>query len=136
MWSAANGSRPFLLACAWMPAAESKLRVGFDHLFRVPQRRIGQFGATQHSRNLFRALLALDLADRSPSPATHFLFRNQVMMIGEGCDLRQVSDANNLMHARQFLQLLSYSFGSTASNAGVDFVKHQRPLGRTTAFFR
>src|SRR4051794_35883651 len=100
------------------------------------QRRIGQFRAAQHSRNLFRTLLATDLADRSPSPATHFLFRNQVMMIGEGCDLRQVSDANNLMHTCQFLQLLSYSFGSTAAYASVDFVKNQSALCRSATFFR
>ena len=67
------------------------------------------------------------------------------MLIGEGGDLGQVRDAENLLAAAQGLQFMSDSFSGAASDADVDFVEDQRArawdfcwlgAGSSTATFR
>ena len=48
------------------------------------------------------------------------------MLIGEGGDLRQMSDAENLLGAAEGFELLADGFGGAASDADVDFVEDQR----------
>ena len=60
-------------------------------------------------------------------PADVFLF-DQVVMVGEGGDLRQVGHAENLVRPRQGSSASSYRFRCPASDAGIDFVEHQRAL--------
>ena len=50
---------------------------------------------------------------------------DEEMLIGEGGDLRQVSDAENLLAARQGLELLAYGFRGAAADADVDFIEDQ-----------
>ena len=50
-------------------------------------------------------------------------------MVGEGGNLRQVSDAEYLVGARQRLQLFPHRFGRPTANSGVDLIEHQRALG-------
>ena len=54
------------------------------------------------------------------------LFFNQVMLIGERGNLRQVGDAEHLLASRQGLQFLSDSLRCAAANANIDFIEHQR----------
>src|ERR1039458_5550907 len=51
------------------------------------------------------------------------------MMVGEGSDLRQVRDAQDLVGGGQLFEAAADSFGGTATNAGVDFVEDQGALG-------
>ena len=51
------------------------------------------------------------------------------MLIGEGGDLRQMGDAENLLGAAEGLELLADGFGGAASDADVDFVEDQRARG-------
>ena len=58
-------------------------------------------------------------------PSFFALFDSQVL-IGEGGDLRQVGDAENLLGAAEGFEFLADSFGGAASDADVDFVEDQR----------
>jgi len=81
------------LGCAGMPASG----VSFDHLFRVLARGVGQLGATQHARYFFGALFAGDVANGGTRAARGFLLFDDVVMVGEGGNLRQVRDAEDLI---------------------------------------
>ena len=53
------------------------------------------------------------------------LFYHQ-MLIGEGGDLGQMGDAQDLLGAAQRLELLADRFGGAASNADIDLIEDQR----------
>ncbi|MFZ1939837.1 MAG: hypothetical protein WAU67_12115 [Terracidiphilus sp.] len=48
------------------------------------------------------------------------------MLIGEGGDLRKVSDAENLLRAAKGFELLADGFGGAAADADVDFIEDER----------
>ena len=59
-------------------------------------------------------------------------FSNEIMMIGEAGDLRQVRHADHLAAARELLEPPAHGFRRAAAHARVDFVEHQRHgRGRT-----
>jgi hypothetical protein len=51
------------------------------------------------------------------------------MLIGEGGDLREVGDAEDLLGAAEGFELLADGFGGAASDADVDFVEDERARG-------
>ena len=51
------------------------------------------------------------------------------MLIGEGGDLRQVGDAEDLLRAAEGFELLADGLGGAASDADVDFVEDQGARG-------
>src|SRR5580704_15617322 len=92
------------------PPVGNLLRVGLQHLLSMLARSLGQLSPAQHAGDFFGALLAGNEADRSAGAVgSGFLF-DQIMMVGEGCDLRQVSYAEHLIGSRQCLQLFAHGF--------------------------
>ena len=51
------------------------------------------------------------------------------MLIGEGGDLRQVGDAEDLLRAAEGFELVADGFGGAASDADVDFVEDEGARG-------
>src|SRR5947208_8528211 len=47
------------------------------------------------------------------------------MLVGKGCDLRQMSDAEDLVPCRERLQLLADRFGGAATDTCIDLVEDQ-----------
>src|SRR5215469_12833479 len=74
-----------------------------NHLLGVFARGVGQPGATQHAGDFFGALLAGDLANRRARTACRIFFLDQVVMIGERGDLRQMRHAQQLARAGETL---------------------------------
>ena len=56
-------------------------------------------------------------------------FSTSEVLIGEGGDLRQMGDAENLLAAAEGFELLADGFGGAASDADVDFVEDQSARG-------
>jgi len=50
------------------------------------------------------------------------------MMVGEAGDLREVSDAKNLIVVRQLLQTPGDAFRGAAADTGIDFVENEGTL--------
>ncbi len=92
--------------------------------------RFGKFGSAEHAGDFFGALLAGDEAHGGAGAIGGAFLFNQVMMIGEGRDLRQVSDAEHLIGSRQRLQLFADGLGGASSNAGIDFIKYESAMAR------
>src|SRR5580704_12553375 len=67
--------------------------VGFDHLFRMLARRVGEFGPTQHAGHLFRAFVAGDRSDAGPRTPRGLLLLDQVVLVAESSNLGQVGNA-------------------------------------------
>ena len=61
-------------------------------------------------------------------PSDFALFDDE-MLVGEGGDLRQVGDAEDLLAAAEGFELLADGFGGAASDADVDFVEDQGARG-------
>ena len=57
------------------------------------------------------------------------LFDGQVLT-GEGCDLRQVRHAENLLASRESFELLPNGFGRAPADTDVDFVENERTRRR------
>src|SRR5579863_2539263 len=100
------------------------LRVGFQHLLCVLAGRFGKLGTTEHAGDFFGPLVAADEAYGSARAIGGSFLFNQIMMVGESCDLRQMSHAKHLIGSRQRLQFFADGFGGTSSNAGIDFIKY------------
>src|SRR5207249_7212518 len=95
-------------------------RVRLEHLVGVLQGRFGQLGATQHSGDFFRAFVAGKLADAGSRTVAYLLLLDQVMMIGEGGNLRQMGNTKHLIRAREGLQFLPYRLGRAAADSRID----------------
>jgi len=91
-----------------------------DHLRGVLQAGLGHFGAAQHARHFVSAGAVVQNPDaRRGAPILLALFDRQ-MLIGEGGDLGQMRDAQNLLRAAESLQFVADGFGG-ASVRGVVF---------------
>src|ERR1700730_4820291 len=88
----------------------------------------GQLCAAQHAGYFLGALLAGDRTDAGTGTAREVLFLDHIMVIGEGCDLREMSHAEYLIGACQCFQFLADGLRGAASNAGVDFVEDHGTL--------
>ena len=64
-------------------------------------RSLGQLGAAQHASDFLRALVAGYEVDAGPGASADSLLLDQVVMVGEGSDLGQVGDAQDLVRPRQ-----------------------------------
>ena len=95
-----------------------------NHLLRMLPRSLGQLRPRQHARHFFSALFACNLADRGLRPSSSFALFDHVVMIGKGCDLRQVGDAEHLIAFGERLQFLPHSLGRAPSDAGINLVKY------------
>ena len=86
-------------------------------------RSLGQLSPRQHARHFLGAFFASNLPDGGLGATSGFALFDQVVVIGEGCDLRQVGDAEHLIAFGERLQLLPDSLGRAASDAGINFVE-------------
>ncbi len=118
------------LACAAPTLTRKDLPVRFDHLLGVLTGGLGQPGAAQHARNFFGALFADDGADMGAGMPLRLVFLDHVVMVGKGCDLWQVRNAEDLSGAGQSFEFFADGLGGAASNAGVDFVEDHGALHR------
>src|SRR5271165_5569101 len=98
---------------------------GLEHLFGVPDGGFGEFGAAEHASDLFGAFFIFEKLDGCLGAALLFLLFDQEMLIGEGGDLGEVGDAEDLLGFGERLELLSNGFGGAASDADVDFVEDE-----------
>ena len=64
-------------------------------------------------------------ADAGLGAAVLLALFNGEMLIGEGGDLRQVGDAENLLAAAEGFEFLADGFGGAAADADVDFVEDE-----------
>jgi hypothetical protein len=101
------------------------LAAGSDHLRSVLQTGVGDFCAAQHARDFVSASPIVEHADLRFSTTVIFAFLNGEMLIGERGNLREMSDAENLLRAGKSFELLANGFGSSATDADVDFVEDQ-----------
>ena len=67
----------------------------------------------------------LQMAGQGDGAAVPLHLLDEIMMVGEGSDLRQVGHTEHLMARRQRLQLAAHNFGDAPADAGVNFVEHQ-----------
>ena len=101
------------------------LTVSANHLLGVLPRSFGQLGPTQHSGYFLSPVVASNRPNRGPRPAGRILLLNQIMMVGKGSNLRQMSDAQNLVAAIKTLAFTTPSAArppmpvSTSSNTKV-----------------
>ncbi len=65
------------------------------------------------------------LADVGVGAAAGFLLRDEEVLVGEGGDLRQMGDAEDLLGFGQGLELLADGLGCATADADVDFVEDE-----------
>src|ERR1700730_16905466 len=93
-----------------------------NHLLRMLARGLSQLRTRQHACHFFGPFFSTNLAHGSLGATRSFTLLDQVMMVGKGCDLGQVSDAEHLIAFGESLQFLPHGLGGTPSNAGINFV--------------
>src|ERR1700739_4396126 len=93
-------------------------------------RGLGQLRPRGHARHFLRALLALDPPDRSLCPPRCLALLDQVVMIGKGCDLRQVGAPQPLFLFQPPLHSLPPPPPPPPADPSINFVEYQRPLRR------
>ncbi len=92
-------------------------------------RSLGQLRAGQHARHFLGAFFPGNLTDSGLRAARGLTFLDQVVVIGKGRDLRQVSNAEHLIPFSKRLQLLPDRLSRTSSDArGVVSVAGKGPL--------
>lgn len=77
-----------------------------------PGNFLGAFGGSQEADGRLRAVLP-------------FLFLDQEVLIGEGGDLREMSDAKDLLDSGERFELLADGFSGAASDSDIDFIEHE-----------
>ncbi len=87
------------------------------------------FGAAQHAGDFVGAGAVVEDADAGLRAAVLLALFDGEMLIGEGGDLRQVGDAEDLLRAAEGFELLADGFGGAAADADVDFVEDQGARG-------
>ena len=97
-----------------------------DHLGGVLEAGVGYLGAGEHAGDFVGAGAVVEDADAGLRAAVLLALFDGQVLIGEGGDLREVSDAEDLLGAGESLELLADGFGCAASDADVDFVEDER----------
>ena len=89
----------------------------------------GDFGAGDHAGDFVGAGAVVEEADLHLGAAAGLALFDDKVLIGEGGDLRQVGDAEDLLALAEGFELLADGFGGAASDTDVDFVEDQRARG-------
>src|SRR5205814_9730481 len=92
----------------------------FDKPLGVLQSFRRQFLAGQHAADLADAAGAVQLLDRRHRTAASLALFDEIMVIREAGDLRQVSHAEHLVGGSELLETASDSLGGASTDAGVD----------------
>ena len=86
---------------------------------------VGDLCAGEHSGDFASAGGVVEEANLHPGAALGFVLLDDEVLIGEGGDLGQMGDAQDLLAAAQGFELLADGLGGAASDADVDFVEDQ-----------
>ena len=100
-----------------------------DHLGGVLEASVGHFCAGQHAGDFVGAGTVVEDADAGLRAAVLLAFFDGEMLVGEGGDLREVGNAEDLLGAGESFELLADGFSRAASDADVDLVENQGPGG-------
>jgi hypothetical protein len=114
---------------------DNTLPAGSDHLRRVLEAGVCDFGSGQHAGHFVGAGAVVEDADAGLGAAVFLAFFNGQVLVGKGGDLRQVRHAQNLLGAAEGLELVAYRFGGAASDADVDFVEYEGAGGDVFSIF-
>ncbi|GMA37347.1 hypothetical protein GCM10025876_35510 [Demequina litorisediminis] len=82
--------------------------------------------AGQQPRNLLDAGIAVDTPDLGAGDRTIGGLRHHHMVVGEGGDLREVRDDDDLMGARELRQPVADGDGGTPAHTRIDLVEYKR----------
>src|SRR6185369_2377149 len=82
--------------------------------------------AANHPGNLMDPLLRIQARDMSKRPTAFLLLVDEIMTVCIGSNLRQMSDANDLILPSNPLKLPTDRVSSLPSDTGVDLVEHER----------
>src|SRR5512140_966253 len=85
----------------------------------------GKLLAAQHASDFFGTRAGIELFDFGHSATGAFEFFDAVVMVGEAGDLGKVGDAEYLVFRGEGFEASGYTFGSAATNAGVDLVEDE-----------
>jgi hypothetical protein len=102
------------------------LAAGRDHLRGMLQAGVSDLCAAQHARDFVSASPIVEHANLRFGATVIFAFLNGEMLIGKRGDLREMSDAENLLRASESFELLANGFCSAAADADIDFVEDER----------
>src|SRR4029077_4530964 len=95
-------TKPSSLTTAVAPTWTSS-RVRLQHLFGMFAGGVSQLGAAQHASDFLGAFFPGNRTNRCPGAAADVFLFDQIVVVGEGCDLWKVSDAKHLVGAGQAL---------------------------------
>ncbi len=96
-----------------------------DHLRGVLQAGVGDLGAGEHARDFVGAGAIVEDANAGLRAAILLALFDGEVLIGEGRNLREVGDAEDLLGAGESFEFVADSFGGAASYPDVDLVKNQ-----------
>src|SRR5579885_1699416 len=99
-----------------------------EHLFGALHRKFGH-AAAHDMRNLPDALLRAQFVHERNGAIIEDLLVNAVVSIGEGSDLRQVRDANDLVIARKLPELLAHDLTAAPADTSIDLIKDEGGRG-------
>ena len=100
-----------------------------DHLGGVLEASVGHFCAGQHAGDFVGAGTVVEDADAGLRAAVLLAFFDGEMLVGEGGDLREVGNAEDLLGAGESFELLADGFSGAASDADVYLVEDQGARG-------
>jgi len=106
-----------------VPPLRVKLPARRDHLRGVFQARVGDFGAAQHACHFAGAGVVVEREDLGAGAAVLLALFDGQMLVGEGGDLGQMRDAENLLRSPERLEFLPDGLGGAAADADVDLVE-------------
>jgi len=101
------------------------LPAGGDHLRGVLQAGVGDGCAGEHSGHFVGAGQVVEQANPGFGAAVGFALVDEEMLVGEGGDLGQVGDAEDLLAAAEGFELLADGLRGASADADVDFVEDQ-----------
>jgi hypothetical protein len=85
-------------------------------------RRFSNLYSTQHARNFFHTLFAIQRGDVAQCDSIFHRFAHLPLLVGGGCDLRQVRNAQHLIGLPQFFQQMSDDFRDASADAAIYLV--------------
>ena len=89
----------------------------------------GDLCAGDHAGDFVGAGAVVEKADFGFGAAVGLALVDEEVLVGEGGDLRQVGDAENLLAAAEGFEFLADSFRGAAADTDVDFVEDKCPGG-------
>ena len=110
------------------------LPAGGDHLGGVLQAGFCDLCAGAHAGDFVGAGAVVEEADFGFGAAVGFALVDEEVLVGEGGDLGQVGDAENLLAAAEGFELLADGFRGAPADADVDLVEDQGARGGGLGF--